>query len=121
MGQAVVNKQPARVQNVVPQKRLVMHPVLNIQASSWRVILIAVLMTMVVASAVAVILSSHWNRKQFNELQQLERQRDRLEVEWGQLLLEESTWSAHSRVETLARDRLHMFSPPPKSIIMVQP
>lgn len=98
-----------------------LHPVLQLPWGSWRLRLLSVLVVLLLGTAVAVILNSHWNRKLFAELQGLEKQRDQLEVEWGQLLLEESTWSAHGRVELLARERLQMYVPDTKSIQMVQP
>jgi cell division protein FtsL len=42
-----------------------------------------------------------------------------LEVEWGQLQLEQSTVAAHVRVEKLARDRLGMKAPAPGQIIAI--
>ena len=47
----------------------------------------------------------------FNELQKLTQQRDDLDIEWGQLQLEQSTWATNGRVETVARDDLHMVIP----------
>jgi cell division protein FtsL len=34
-----------------------------------------------------------------------------LEVEWGQLQLEQSTWAGHARIEKAARERLRMITP----------
>ena len=53
------------------------------------------------------------------ELQGLQRQRDQLAEEWGQLLLEQSTWSTHARIEGEARDRLDMEAPRPDAVVMV--
>ncbi|MFP8967125.1 cell division protein FtsL [Pokkaliibacter sp. CJK22405] len=97
------------------------HPVLQMPFTSWRLWVVGALLLFIVVSCVSVILSAHWNRRQFTELQQLEKRQDKLEVEWGQLLLEESSLSAHGRVETISRDKLDMYSPSPKSIIMVKP
>lgn len=106
---------------LMEQGEIPAHPILTIPLADWRIWLIAFLFLGVVGSCVAVILASHWNRQQFNDLQQLEKRQDKLEVEWGQLLLEESTLSAHGRIESLSRDKLDMYSPSPKSIIMVKP
>ena len=34
-----------------------------------------------------------------------------LDIEYGQLQLELSTWANHPRIEKIARDRLHMVTP----------
>ena len=66
---------------------------------SWRAVLLSVLFGLVVFSALAVIYSAFLYRQAFNAQQQLFQQRDALEVEWGQLLLEQSALAAHSRIE----------------------
>ena len=48
-------------------------------------------------------------------------ERDRLEIEWGQLQLEQSAWSTHAFVENLAATNLHMHIPPPAQIEVVAP
>ena len=45
-------------------------------------------------------------RNRFIELQRLTVERDELDIEWGQLQLEQSTWGTHGRVERVARDDL---------------
>ena len=52
----------------------------------------------VLASAVGVIEVKHESRKRFVELRTLEKARDAMSVEWGQLQLEQGTWATHSRV-----------------------
>lgn len=73
-----------------------------------------------VTSAVAVTYSVHKSRLYLNQLQGLERQRDKLETEWGQLLLEQQTWGAYGRVGKLASEQLGMRNPLPTEIIMVR-
>lgn len=77
----------------------------------WRRLVTVVLVGLVLVSALAVITSAHMTRVQYARLQQLEREKARLQTEWGQLLLEESTWSAPSRIERLAVERLDMHVP----------
>ncbi|MGH8492396.1 MAG: cell division protein FtsL [Moraxellaceae bacterium] len=79
----------------------------------------AVLLTLV-SSAVAVAYSAHKSRLYLNDLQKLERQRDRLETEWGQLLLEQHAWGAYARVGKLATEQLQMSNPAPADIMMVR-
>lgn len=75
----------------------------------------------VIASALAVVYAVHRNRVQFVELQALQQTRDELNVEWGQLQLEESAWGTQARVEQVARERLNMRSPRPDEIVVVKP
>lgn len=74
----------------------------------------------VLASAVAVIEVKHGSRKRFVELRALEKSRDAMNVEWGQLQLEQGTWATHSRVERLARKKLHMVMPDMQSVVIVK-
>ncbi len=74
-------------------------------------IALAVLLAANVASALAVVQARHGNRTEFVELQQLEARRDALEVEWGQLQLEQSAWATHGRIEQVARKELGMTIP----------
>ena len=47
--------------------------------------------------------------------------RDDLDIEWGQLQLEQSTWATHGRVERVARDELRMIIPQATDLRIVQP
>lgn len=79
----------------------------------------AALLVLVVASALAVVYSTHCSRQLFGELQMLQADANQLQVEWGQLLLEESTWSTPGRVERLAKRRLHMRPPEFKEMVVL--
>ncbi|MDQ1302915.1 MAG: cell division protein FtsL [Pseudomonadota bacterium] len=73
----------------------------------------------VMVSAVAAVYAKHKSRKLFVELQTLTAERDRLEMDWGRLQIEQSTQAAYPRVETVARDKLAMRMPDPRSIEVV--
>ena len=75
----------------------------------------------VLASAIAVIHTKHSGRGQFVELQHLEQQRDKLNEEWGRLLLEQSTWAGPGRVEQQARVRLKMIVPTAAMTVVIRP
>ena len=79
------------------------------------------LIASVLTSALAVVYAKHQARGLFAELQQLERTQDRLDTEWGQLQLEESTWATHGRIESLARSQLEMEIPEPDSLVILRP
>ncbi|MCY4642607.1 MAG: cell division protein FtsL [Gammaproteobacteria bacterium] len=73
-----------------------------------RFVLVLILIAANVLTGVGVVYSKHSLRKDFIELQKLQNSFDELQVEWGRLQLEQSTWLAHSRVEKLAREELDM-------------
>jgi cell division protein FtsL len=81
---------------------------------------VAMLAIAVIATAIACVYARHESRKQFTALQVLIAERDTLEVEWGRLQIEQSTWSTHSRVERLARRKMKMRNPAPAEIMVVQ-
>jgi cell division protein FtsL len=66
------------------------------------------------------VYARHESRSQFSQLQSLIAQRDALEVDWGRLQIEQSTWSTHSRVERLARKKMQMRNPAPSEILVVR-
>ena len=74
----------------------------------------------VLASAVGVVWSKQQSRNQFVELQRLEKERDQLDTEWGQLRLEQSTWVTYGRIEKIARDDLRMVVPDPNQVHLVE-
>jgi len=73
----------------------------------------------VMSAACAVVYVRHSSRETFVELQALQRERDRLNVEWGQWLIEQGTMSMHARVEELAGTRLGMAMPAPDQVVLV--
>ncbi|WP_437883472.1 cell division protein FtsL [Pseudomonas sp. LRF_L74] len=83
--------------------------------------LLAVLFAGVLFSAIAVSYSAYWNRQLLNALYGELSIRDKAQAEWGRLILEQSTWTAHSRIETLATEQLKMRIPEPAEIRMVAP
>jgi cell division protein FtsL len=80
-----------------------------------------VLWPLLFGSAIAVVWSRHETRSLFIELQTLNTDRDALDIEWGQLKLEQSAWSTHGRVEQTARVNLRMVIPPPNEVRIVTP
>lgn len=77
------------------------------------------LMMIAVACALGVVTSQHKARKLFIDLQQEESFAKQMEVEWGQLQLEQSTWAMHARIEKIATSYLHMRVPDPSKIQVV--
>jgi cell division protein FtsL len=89
-------------------------------AQAWR-LTVVLLGLALLGSALGVIYSKHEARNRFNELQRLTQERDDLDIEWGQLQLEQSTWATNGRVESVARDSLHMVIPQATDLRIVQP
>ena len=83
-------------------------------------IVVTLLFSLVLASAILLIYSKHQSRKLFVELQQLKYQVDALNTEWSQLQLEQSAWSGHGRIERIARKRLSMVMPESDEVVFVQ-
>ncbi len=72
------------------------------------------LLAVIVACALGLVTSRHEARKLFSDLE-LERGRTReLDVEFGRLQLEASTWGLHSRVEKIAVGTLGLRNPEPR-------
>jgi len=88
-----------------------------------RTLLIAIplLWVGVLASAAGAIYCKHQARALFVELEALNARRDQLQIEWGQLQLEQSAWSTHAFVERVANSRLKMSIPPAAAVRLVKP
>ena len=69
------------------------------------------LLMVVVICALGVVTSQHRARKLFQGLEGEQEKARQLDVEYGQLQLEMSTWATHPRIEKIARDRLRMVMP----------
>ena len=80
-----------------------------------------ILLAALTACALALVTSQHQARKLYVELQKEQELAKRLEVERGQLQLEQSTWATHARVEKLAVQALGMRVPTAARIQVVQP
>ncbi len=84
-------------------------------------LLMLVLFLVVLLSAIGVAYSAHWNRRLLNDLYAELSVRDKAQAEWGRLILEQSTWTAHNRIETLATEQLKMHIPQAADVRLVAP
>lgn len=80
-----------------------------------------ILLALLTACALGLVTAQDKTRKLFAELEREQEQAKQLDVEWGQLQLEQSTWAMHARVEKIARERLHMSLPDAKRTQVVMP
>ena len=94
---------------------------MNLQSRRVIAMLIPLMWLLVLASAAGAIFVKHRARELFVELEKVNRERDNLEIEWGQLQLEQSAWSTNAFVENVAASNLGMRTPPPKQIEVVAP
>lgn len=79
------------------------------------------LVLFVIATSVGVVYAKHESRKLFVELDLLKKERDSMNIKWGQLQLEQSTLATHSIIERTAKKRLSMVTPEYKNILIVRP
>lgn len=78
------------------------------------------LLLVAVGCALGVVTSQHKARKLFIELQKEKDRAQQMEVEWGQLQLEQGTWAMPARVEKIASAKLQMQLPAPGQIRFVR-
>lgn len=76
---------------------------------------------LICSSALGVVYAVNKSRHLLNELQTLENRRNDLQVEWGQLLLEQSSLVSQGRVEDIAIAELGMKIPDMENMVMVRP
>jgi cell division protein FtsL len=79
-----------------------------------------ILLLLAVGCALSTVSANHRARKLFIELEREQAHMRSLEVEWGQLQLEQSTWAGSARIEKIARDKLRMKPPAAGQIIVIE-
>ena len=80
------------------------------------VLLLAILMC-----ALGVVTSQHKARSLFQAIEAEQERERHLEVEFGQLQLELSTWATSPRIEKIAREKLKMRTPETAKIVTAVP
>jgi len=83
-------------------------------------LLVFVFAVVCVLSAIPLVYTKHASRKLFVELEELTHERDELNIEWGQLQIEQSTWATHARIERVATDDLSLVRPDATEIYVIQ-
>ncbi|KLV06356.1 MULTISPECIES: cell division protein FtsL [Photobacterium] len=69
------------------------------------------LLVLVLISALGVVLITHHSRQLIAEQEQLLIERDQLDIEWRNQILEENSLAEHSRIERLAEKDMEMKRP----------
>ncbi len=91
---------------------------LEMRLSKQLCFLLTLLFTVLV-SALAIVYTTNEYRMSFIELQRLEQQTNQLQLQWGQLLLEQASLATPARVEQLAKEKLEMRLPSDKEIFVL--
>ena len=78
------------------------------------------LLAVLVACAIGLVTSQHRARRLFSELEREQNRSRELDVEYGRLQLEASTWGLHQRVEKIATGLLGMRAPDPRRVRVVR-
>ena len=76
----------------------------------------ALALTMMIC-AIAMVVSKHSSRVMHASCQAIQTEKDYLDNEWNQLLLEKATWTSALRVEQIAVEQLQMLTPTKIEII----
>jgi cell division protein FtsL len=79
------------------------------------------LLAVLVACAIGLVTSQHRGRKLFSQLEGEQARSRELDIEYGRLQLEASTWGLHQRVEKIAVGQLGMRTPDPRRVRIVTP
>lgn len=82
--------------------------------------LISVLILILFVSAFAIVYMKDLNRRLFIQYQTLQREKAQQIIDWGRLLLEQSTWSTQSRIAQLAQHQLGMEIPNAKNVVLIE-
>ncbi|MFY9329620.1 MAG: cell division protein FtsL [Georgfuchsia sp.] len=77
----------------------------------------AILVLIALVCALSIVTSNHRARQLFVELDREQASMHALDVEWGQLQLEQSTWANNARVEKIARTKLRLKTPPASQVL----
>ena len=93
---------------------------MQLMQSRQPLILVFAFALVCVLSAMALVYTKHESRRLFVELESLTDERDRLNIEWGQLQIEQSTWATHARIEKVATDDLSLVRPDSSEIFVIE-
>ncbi len=113
-------RKSSRDRQTSPGNRRMLQTELLLQPRSDLQMLVLVVI-MLILSSIAMAYSTFRTRSYLAQLQALETRRDKMQVEWTQLLLEEQAWGSFARIGMVAERQLQMVNPAPTAIVMVRP
>lgn len=79
-----------------------------------------ILLVLIFVSAMGVVFTTHHTRQAITEKDQALMERERLDNEWRNLLLEETALAEHSRVQAVAKQDLEMTRPDSDKEVIIQ-
>jgi cell division protein FtsL len=79
------------------------------------------LLAVLVVCALGLVTSQHRARKLFSDFEREQARARELDIEYGRLQLEASTWGLHQRVEKIATSNLGMRTPDARRVRVVSP
>jgi len=85
-----------------------------------RGVLLSLLIIILFVSAFSIVYMKDLNRRLFMQYQTLQQEKSQAVIEWGRLLLEQSTWSTQSRIQEIAQRQLGMVMPAAKDVTLVE-
>ena len=88
---------------------------------SVRDFILALLVSAVLGSGVAVVYARQEHRQAYVQLTRLLRERDEINIEFSRLQLEQATWAETNRIEQVATERLGMSFPLSSELLVVKP
>lgn len=74
----------------------------------------------VIASGIGVVYAKHSSRRLFVTQEALRQERDNLDIEWGRLQIEQSTWASPARIEQVAREQFKMRIPEARETVVIE-
>ena len=77
------------------------------------------LLAVLVACAIGLVTSQHKARQLFSNLEREQSRARELDIDYGRLQLEASTWGLHQRVEKIAAGTLGMRVPDPRRVRII--
>ena len=77
------------------------------------------LLLVLIVCALGLVTCQHKARKLFTDLEREQARARELDVEFGKLQLEASTWGLHARIEKVATGTLGMRTPDPRRVRIV--
>ena len=79
-----------------------------------------ILLALVLSSALSVVYITNMHRLTFSQLEFSEQKAHQLQLQWGQLILEQASLATPARVQELATEKLHMLVPVNKQIFILR-
>lgn len=81
----------------------------------------SILLFLVVLSSWSVVTAQYEARKRYSDLEKEQKLAQQLDIDYGRLLLEQSTWAAHARIEKAVTAKLDMHTPDPREVQVILP